>query len=161
LQLTSNSSDNPVRSGAISPDGKYLAYSDLSQMHIKLIKTGETRAVPAPNSFQNFQPYWEIVQWLPDGTGFLANVVPAPELLPEEQKQSIWFVELLGGEPRNLQDDAEAWSVSPDGSLIAFGRGKGRFGYHEVWLMGPNGESPRKFRSFPEDQGVRMFRWLP
>ena len=36
-QLTINSSENPVTSGAISTDGKYLAYADLKGMHIKLI----------------------------------------------------------------------------------------------------------------------------
>ena len=36
-QLTINSSENPVTSGAISPDGKHLAYADLKGMHIKLI----------------------------------------------------------------------------------------------------------------------------
>src|ERR1700722_6238983 len=38
--LTDNSSDNPVSSGAISPDGRYLAYAEGRGMHIKLIETG-------------------------------------------------------------------------------------------------------------------------
>src|SRR5262249_9569559 len=36
-QLTFNSTENPVSSGAISPDGKYLAYSDTRGLHLKLI----------------------------------------------------------------------------------------------------------------------------
>jgi hypothetical protein len=47
-QLTNNSTENPVLSGAISPDGKYLAYADLQGMHIKQIESGETRTVPQP-----------------------------------------------------------------------------------------------------------------
>lgn len=162
LQLTANSAENPVASGAISPDGKYLAYADLAGMHIKLIKTGETRAVSQPKSQTSLvPPYWEIVQWFPDGTGFLANFALRPEMRVSIQMPSIWSVKLLGGDPRKLQDDAEVWSISPDGSLISFGRGKGRFGYREVWLMGPGGENPRKLLSFNENEGVRRFHWLP
>ena len=40
-RLTFNSSENAVQSGAISPDGKYLAYSDPGGIHVKLLSTGE------------------------------------------------------------------------------------------------------------------------
>src|SRR5215469_5854060 len=161
LQLTANSAENPVESGAISPDGKYLAYADMAGMHIKLIKTGETRTVSEPKALHNFRPYWEIVQWFPDGTGFLANATLPPVLSSSAQRPSIWSVELMGGDPRKLQDDSEAWSISTDGSLISFSRTKGRFGYREVWLMGPSGENPRRILDFNENEGVRSFRWLP
>src|SRR5215472_5489864 len=39
-QLTTNSSENPYRSGTISPDGKYIAYSDPMGVHIKVLATG-------------------------------------------------------------------------------------------------------------------------
>ncbi len=42
-QITDNSSENTVTSNAISPDGKYLAYSDRKGIHLKLIATGETQ----------------------------------------------------------------------------------------------------------------------
>jgi DNA-binding winged helix-turn-helix (wHTH) protein len=38
-QLTTNSSDNPVRHSIISPDGKFLAYGDLTGIQIQLITT--------------------------------------------------------------------------------------------------------------------------
>ena len=47
-RLTANPSDNPVHHGVISPDGKYLAYSDQTGLHVKLIQTGETLNVPQP-----------------------------------------------------------------------------------------------------------------
>ena len=47
--------------GAISPDGKYLAYSDLKGMHIKLIETGETRAVPQPEALKDQNVEWALV----------------------------------------------------------------------------------------------------
>jgi serine/threonine protein kinase len=42
-RLTFNSSDNPVGSSAISPDGRYLAYSDAAGIQVKLLSTGEER----------------------------------------------------------------------------------------------------------------------
>jgi DNA-binding winged helix-turn-helix (wHTH) protein len=50
-KLTTNSSENGVTSAAVSPDGKYLAYSDNTGIYVKLIRTGETHAVPLPADF--------------------------------------------------------------------------------------------------------------
>jgi eukaryotic-like serine/threonine-protein kinase len=50
-QLTANSSEDPVASTSISPDGKYLLYADLEGMHLRLISTGETQSLPIPDSF--------------------------------------------------------------------------------------------------------------
>ncbi len=47
-QLTTNSFEKPVNSGAISPDGKYLAYSDAKRIYLKLIQTGDTLVIPDP-----------------------------------------------------------------------------------------------------------------
>jgi hypothetical protein len=47
-RLTSNSPEFPVSKGAISPDGKYVAYSDASGLHLKVIESGETRTLPRP-----------------------------------------------------------------------------------------------------------------
>jgi eukaryotic-like serine/threonine-protein kinase len=50
-QLTFNSSDDPVARTSISPDGKYLLYSDLQGLHLKFIATGETQSLPVPEAF--------------------------------------------------------------------------------------------------------------
>jgi eukaryotic-like serine/threonine-protein kinase len=42
-RLTMNSIENPVLSGCIFPDGKFLAYSDAAAINLKLIETGEER----------------------------------------------------------------------------------------------------------------------
>ena len=48
-QLTANPTDvDPVFRAAISPDGKYLAYTNLSGVHLLLIDRGETRTLPVP-----------------------------------------------------------------------------------------------------------------
>jgi hypothetical protein len=50
-QITGNPTDDPVFVAAISPDGKYLAYTDLGGLHLRLIETGETRVLPVPEQF--------------------------------------------------------------------------------------------------------------
>ncbi|HEY1271555.1 MAG TPA: serine/threonine-protein kinase, partial [Terriglobales bacterium] len=50
-QLTANSSEDPVAVSSISPDGKYLLYSDLAGLHLRLVSTGETQSLPIPDEF--------------------------------------------------------------------------------------------------------------
>jgi len=118
-QLTFNSTENSVRVGsAISPDGKYLVYSDYRGTHIRDIETREVRDLQLPEAFKN-NPDWQIVQWFPDGTKILAGAA-------FEKHLSVWAFSVQGGEPRKLRDDAGPWSLSPDGSLIAFETPPGR-----------------------------------
>ena len=71
-RLTFNSSENPVQSAAISPDGKYLAYSDPAGIHVKLLSTGEERLIPRPAGVPA-GAYWWVDSWFPDGTQLLAD----------------------------------------------------------------------------------------
>jgi eukaryotic-like serine/threonine-protein kinase len=156
-QLTSNSSENAVVSGAISPDGKYLAYADLQGMHIKLIDTGETRNVAQPDEFKGVQVNWGIIStWVRDGTRFIANaIVPG-------HRSSLWVVPATGGAPRKLRDDAFAGSVSRDGSWVAFASKSGRVDYREMWLMRPDGGQAWKLYEAPdEDSGFTGAEWSP
>jgi len=50
-QITANPADDPVFRASISPDGKYLAYTDLAGLHLRLIDTGESRSLPLPEQF--------------------------------------------------------------------------------------------------------------
>lgn len=50
-QLTANSSEDPVAVASISPDGKYLLYSDLEGLHLRLMSNGETQSLPIPDAF--------------------------------------------------------------------------------------------------------------
>jgi Tol biopolymer transport system component len=146
-QLTTNSFENQVRSGGISPDGKYLAYSDAKGMYVKVIETGETREVPQPEELSGKGVDWEVAgTWFPDSTRFVANAHPPGQdaLLWSSEGSSIWICSVLGGPPNELRENGAAYSVSPDGSLIGFGTNKGRLGDREIWLMGPSGGQARK-----------------
>jgi serine/threonine protein kinase len=49
--VTANPPENPVYAAAISPDGRYLAYADLTGVFFRLLETGETHSLPLPEGF--------------------------------------------------------------------------------------------------------------
>jgi serine/threonine protein kinase len=165
-QLTANSFENRVTSGALSPDGKYLAYSDMKGIYVKLTETGETRVVQQPGELRGKDVNWEVVRtWFPNSTSFVANAYPesssgsGPENVRGSQGSSIWAVSILGGPPQKLRENAVAYSVSPNGSLIGFGSNKGRFGDREIWAMGPTGEDARRLFETDEESSIGGLDW--
>jgi serine/threonine protein kinase/Tol biopolymer transport system component len=154
-RLTANASENPVNEGAISPDGKYLAYSDQTGMHLKLIQTGQILNIPQPEGRAPELDSWWPNGWFPDSTKFIAAGVESG------QSTSGWAISVMGGPPHKLRDDADVWSVSPDGNLIAFGTGTSFFRNREIWLMSAQGEEPRRFVSGSEDDGFFWTAWSP
>jgi serine/threonine protein kinase len=164
-QLTLNSSESPVTGGSISPDGKYLAYTDKKGLHVRVIETEEIQSVPQPEEFKNNGVTWEIVPagWFPDSARFIANAHPASESEGtwSSLTASIWMISALGGAPHKLRDNAVAWSVSPDGFSIAFGTNKGNFGEREIWLMQPDGQQPQKLFDADENTAIDGTLWSP
>jgi hypothetical protein len=45
-RVTANAVENPVITYAISPNGKYLAYTDAQSITIQALPSGETRSIP-------------------------------------------------------------------------------------------------------------------
>jgi eukaryotic-like serine/threonine-protein kinase len=160
-QLTANSDDNPAVGGMISPNGRYLAYSDSKGLHIKVMDTGETRDVPIPEEVKGQKSGWACGAWFPDSTWFLANVVSTEKDMPEQTDEdaSIWAVSVAGGVPRRLRNGGIAWSFSPDGRLIAFAGNKGRLGPREIWLMDSNGEHARKLFESGDERMIGQLSW--
>jgi len=155
-QLTANSSENAVMGGSISPDGKYLAYSDLQGIHIKLLQTGETANIPQPDGLKGKQVNWQITPtWAGRGTSFIVNAKPHGE------RPSIWTVSAMGGPPRKLRDDGLAYTVSRDGTWVAFGANLGRLYYRDLWVMRPDGSEARKVFEVDEDSAIGGAEWSP
>jgi DNA-binding winged helix-turn-helix (wHTH) protein len=147
-KLTSNSSENSVSSVAVSPDGKYLAYSDNTGVYLKLISTGETHRVPLPPDFSA-----RVDDWFPDGSHLLVT--------RQEQVEgaSLWSISVFGGSPRHLADDASGGSLSPDGSRIAFCRGYLRLSFgglcgQEEWVMRSDGTEGVKVAAAKSEASV-------
>jgi Tol biopolymer transport system component len=162
-QLTSNSNERGAGGGVISPDGRYLAYIDRLGIRIKLIERGQTQTILQLDELKSQWIDWEIGQWFPDGTRFLAHTHPLGGNGSNwtSQGTSIWIVSLLGGPPRKLRDEAYADSISPDGSTIAFQTNPGRFGDREIWLMDTSGEHAHKLYDTDENSAIVELNWSP
>ena len=151
-RLTFNSSENPIFVPAISPDGKYLAYTDTAGIHVKLLSTGEERLIPRPAGVPASAD-WLVPAWFPDGTQLLA------EALEPGGHQSIWTVSMLG-QSRKLRDGALGFGVSPDGTHIAFSpQVSGEL--REIWVMGIQGDNPQKVLAVGENESLFWPRWSP
>ncbi len=155
-RLTFNSSENAVDSSAISPDGKYVAYSDPAGIHVKLISTGEERLIPKPPGVPAIAE-WTVASWFPDSTQLLAGVSEPGG------GQSVWTVSILGQSARKLRERAKAWEVSPDGEHIAFSpaHGDSHGDSHEIWMMSSQGDNPQKVLASGENEWFDDVHWSP
>jgi len=150
-QLTANPMDNNVSKGAISPDGKYLAYGDRLGLHVKLIQTGETVNILQSDGPARDVDDWFPNAWFPDGTRFVASGYEPGS------RVSAWVISVLGGPPRKVRDDAHVYSVSPDGTLLTCLSGDRR----TIWLIGAQGEDPRKLVTASERETFDWAVWSP
>ena len=117
--LTANSSENSVSSAAVSPDGKYLAYTDNTAFYLKLIRTGETHPVPLPPNFSA-----HVDDWFPDGSHLLVTREEEPG------KLSLWSISVFGGSPVNWhmtvgQDQYRLTDLTSPSSALAMAERNG------------------------------------
>ena len=133
-RITANPPDVPVTGAMISPDGKYVAYSDPTGVYIRHIDSGETRPLGLPKGFDGIP-----TSWYPDSTHLLLANREGPQ-----HKSKIWKVSILGGNPQMLLEDAEQGNVSPDGSEIVFVHLGSSFYERELWLAEADGQNARR-----------------
>jgi eukaryotic-like serine/threonine-protein kinase len=109
-QITDNPPENYVMAGAISADGKYLAYQDQTGLLVRNLQSGETRPVALPAD-PRFPRSWWPAQWFPDGEKLLAT----------SDKPDLWIITVVGqAPPQMIRQSASAPSISPDGKSLAF-----------------------------------------
>jgi DNA-binding winged helix-turn-helix (wHTH) protein/Tol biopolymer transport system component len=139
-RITSNSPEAPVEHAVVSPDGKYLAYSDPTGLYLRVIASGETHRWDVPKDFIGLP-----ASWFPEGTHLLVARLDGPT-------PSLWKLSLFGAAPRKLIDNAGPASVSPDGTRIAFTTTPPNSG-NELWVMGADGSNARKIAEASPPEG--------
>ena len=162
-QLTSVSSENGPAGGRISPDGKYLAYGDRTGLHLQLLETGKTQAIPPAEGVNSSTLSFGVGAWLPDNKGFMANACsPGGDTTPGTSRGcSIWIVNISGGPPHKIRDEAAGESFSPDGSLLSFETNVGKYGDREIWVMRPDGQEARKVFEVGDNDTIGGLTWSP
>ncbi len=152
VRLTDNGSENPVHYAAISPDGKHLAYTDATGIHVKIIETGEVRTILPPADSQTGPSSPDFaspfpVAWFPDGSKLLVSTRTGP---------TVWSISLIAGSTRKLYSGGWGSGVSPDGSWIAIVKKDA-----EIWLMGSHGEEARQVAMAESGSAIGRVFWSP
>ena len=142
-QLTANPIENTVLSAAISPDGKYLAFADLSGLTVRLMETGETHPVPLPQDL-----IINAVDWFPDGTTLLL-----------EDDTGLWKTSIFGGTPRRLARSAYRATVSSSGSIAYLSSKESPS--RQIFVTGPDGENPHAVVDSADGESFWELAWSP
>jgi DNA-binding winged helix-turn-helix (wHTH) protein len=125
-RVTANAAENPVVTFALSPDGKYLAYTDAQSITIQALPSGETRSIPLGSGVAP-----DRVIWYPDATRLIVGE-------RVNDSAGVFVLSILSGKLSLLRENAVNAAVSPDGTRIVYAAGNIR----ELWLMDGNGENP-------------------
>src|ERR1700733_377407 len=158
-QITTNDSDNPVNTAAISPNGRWLAYGDRTGIFVREIQTGRTRLLKAPK-FRAARLSWfsdetQLLltgfQFDPAQTGLIHPAATGQDMAQPE----IWILSTTGGEARLLRKDAEDGVPSPDGRSAAFTVDGGR----EIRLAGIDGANERLIVRGKEQEKFGALFW--
>jgi len=147
VRLTANPVGDPVRTAAISPDGRHLAFSDDTGFYLRQIQTGETHAITLPEGMWAFA-----ISWAPDNDHMIV------ELAGSKSVSSLWDISVLGGAARKIVDQGSQPAVSPDGKQIAFLAGP--LLHRRIWLAGISGDSPRELLG-ADGNFIGTISWSP
>jgi serine/threonine protein kinase len=117
VRLTANPSEYPISGAALSPDGKFLAYSDPRGVHLRVMATSETESIPDTEGMIT-------IGWSHDGTKVTALRQAGGEAA------SYWSISIVGvGNRRPIARGLPA----PDGRHILLIDGR------ELSVEGPAG----------------------
>ena len=109
-QLTSNSAEDAVVDSSISPDGRYLAYTNLRHVMIQDLREHNTYTLPNLDRLRVFR-----VSWTYQSDRLLVTGYETPEAI-----SSLWQVSILGNEePRKFAENVYEARQSPDGKQMA------------------------------------------
>jgi Tol biopolymer transport system component/DNA-binding winged helix-turn-helix (wHTH) protein len=130
-RLTANPAGDPVRTAAISRDGRHLAFADETGFYLRQIDSGETHPIALPEEMSATS-----ISWTPDNDHVIVALTTATH------RPCLWEISVLGGSARKLIDDGSQPAISPNGKQIAFVAGQPL--HQRIWLAGLNGDPPRE-----------------
>lgn len=129
-ELYRTSGDEPLAGIAISPDGKWLAMSSLSQTVLSVMPTDRG----TPREVHRFdQGRYTNPEWTRDGKYLLVGGTTAGKA-----EGILYRVPVGGGEPQQIVLQGRFWdrpSLHPDGRQIAFTRTINHDSDADVWVM--------------------------
>ena len=138
VRLTANPVERAISGAAISPDGKYLAYSDARGIGLRLMQTNETQLLPDTKGLS-------VTGWHPDSTRIVAREGFGVEGAPT------WAVSILGRRQR-----VPGGLPSPDESRLVNVIGR------RLTLSAADGTGVRDLVTLPARQEFSCFpSWLP
>jgi DNA-binding winged helix-turn-helix (wHTH) protein/Tol biopolymer transport system component len=109
-QLTSNSSEQVIADSALSPDGKYLAYTNLRHVMVLSLTERVTHTLSNLDRLRAFH-----VSWTSDSARLLVTGYETPGAT-----SSLWQVSILGNEdPQRTAENVYDARQSPDGNNLA------------------------------------------
>ena len=144
-QVTANDTEQRVTTAAISPDGKWIAYSDVNGLYLRLLQSGKTVTLNAPEAFQA-----ERIAWYPDQTRLLVSGFDT-----QFANLEIWTVSITGAPPQLFRKDAHSGVPSPDGAQIAFLPANDR----EIWVAGADGDGAHRLLTDPAGKTFSQLFW--
>jgi serine/threonine protein kinase len=157
-KLTANSSESPILSAAISPDGKHFGFADQQGLHVQLVATRTVQNVLSPPGIPQEASTWTFGSWFSDSKRFIASAsVPG-------SPSTIWLIPIDGSEPQRLAEVEDLYgggAISPDGANIAYERIRSAVGSREIWVMGSHGESPHRLLTAENQATIKEIAWSP
>jgi len=136
-RLTANPSEYSVLSAAISPDGKFVAYSDPRGIQVRTVETGETQLLPDSSGLR-------VARWTPDAT----KVVGLKTLAGEARGYEF---SIVGSAPRR---PCSISTPSPDGSIIFTEKEPG-----ELWAGAADSTQSRRVDHLGKNERARNPNW--
>jgi Tol biopolymer transport system component len=143
----------------LSHNGRYLAFSRMSNIYIHDLQTAEIHQITHDDA-HNVEP-----RWSPDDQALVfSSAVTRSEWL-----YVIHRINLDGSNRISLTERLEGSSSSarwsPDGTMVAFGVTSSRDAPRSLWIMDQDGSNARQIvpphRSGEHTRGVGAFAWSP
>jgi len=149
-----------IRTAAISPDGKYVAYAAVEAGQQALLMRQIATAVD--RMVLPFGPYfYRDVTFSPDGS-YLFFV--RRDLSADIVSQNLFQVSVLGGDPRKIVDNVDnPVTLSPDGSRLAFVHSDPGPGEDSLMVSRIDGSDVRSLasRRWPDSYDIERPAWSP